>query len=74
MILMCFIKKLWISPYTNNEEVDSWIEAINMEGDSISIDRLEELLEIAPEKAIYTHDYYYMLGWRDMMYKYEQGL
>ena len=67
-------KKQIMLPISGDEEVNGWIEAINMEGDSISIDRLEELLEIAPEKARYTHDYYYMLGWQDMMYKYEQGL
>jgi len=53
---------------TGNDALDYWIECVNMYGDSLTIEDLEYLLENAPEDAKRTSDYYYMLGWLDMMY------
>jgi len=53
---------------TGIDALDYWIECVNMHGDSITIEDLEYLLENAPKEAKQTSDYYYMLGWLDMMY------
>jgi len=53
---------------TNIDELDHWIECVNMHGDDLSADALENLLENAPDCAKQTSDYYYMLGWLDMLY------
>lgn len=57
-----------------DDTLNNWIEEVNMEGPDISLEKLEELINKAPETAKKTSDYYYMLGWLDMKYLYENNI
>lgn len=53
-------------PNTDIDELDYWIECINMHGDDLTVEKLEYFLDNAPEVAKKTNDFYYLLGWLDM--------
>lgn len=52
-------------PIYQDEEINNWIEEINMQGPGITNKSLEKSIKNAPEKVKNTPDYFYMLGWLD---------
>lgn len=72
---MCHKKQIML-PNTGNEVIDSWIEQVNREasGMNVATERLENLILNAPLAVQETPDYFYMLGWLDVVYFLHMGL